>query len=233
MLTQAQLTGRSSSHLIDYQQHQLQAEVAAAYARMCEAAADQGVVIAIASAFRSFDRQLGIWNRKFNGEAPIYSDRGELLQTEQLSTGERIDAILTWSALPGASRHHWGTDLDLYDPRPFNNTDNKLQLIAGEYAEGGPCYDVACWLQRHAHEYGFFLPYARYQGGVAAEPWHVSYRVLAEAARNNLSTATLASALTAADIQGKRCILARLADIKERYVDNICTDNGWSDVWCG
>lgn len=126
MLTASQLTGRDTGHLIDYQQHQLQAEVAASFERMRAAAADQGMVIAIASAFRSFDRQLGIWNRKFNGDAPLYNDRGELLATEQLTTGEKIDAILTWSALPGASRHHWGTDLDLYDPRPFTNTDKNF-----------------------------------------------------------------------------------------------------------
>ncbi len=28
---------------------------------------------------------------------------------------ERVAAILVWSALPGASRHHWGTDCDVID----------------------------------------------------------------------------------------------------------------------
>ena len=31
------------------------------------------------------------------------------------TTAARIDAILCWSALPGGSRHHWGTDCDVID----------------------------------------------------------------------------------------------------------------------
>ena len=27
-----------------------------------------------------------------------------------VADGEMVDAILTWSAIPGGSRHHWGTD---------------------------------------------------------------------------------------------------------------------------
>ena len=41
--------------------------------------------------------------------------RGAYNKMAQLSPAERIEAILRWSALPGASRHHWGTDLDLID----------------------------------------------------------------------------------------------------------------------
>ena len=30
-------------------------------------------------------------------------------------SASECDAILLWSALPGASRHHWGTDFDVFD----------------------------------------------------------------------------------------------------------------------
>jgi len=238
MLTPAAMTGQSESHLVSYENVLLHPAALKDYLRMQEAAAQQGVVMTIASAFRSFDRQLQIWNRKFNGELPLYNDHGEALVAAELSVGEKIDAILTWSALPGGSRHHWGTDMDLYDPRPFDSAHNdeppaKLQLIASEYVEGGPCYDLAVWLQRHAHEYGFFFPYARYQGGVAAEPWHLSHRETAEAIRGALTQDILEEAIRAADLQGKQCVLARLEEIKVRYIDNICTDNGWSNLWCG
>ncbi|CAM5189250.1 M15 family metallopeptidase [Alishewanella longhuensis] len=86
---------------------------------------------------------------------------------------------MLYSALPGASRHHWGTELDIYDAAAVP-ADYQPQLLPAEYASGGPFYKLAWWLECHAAEYGFFLPYKRYQGGVAAEPWHISYQPLAK-----------------------------------------------------
>jgi len=34
-----------------------------------------------------------------------------------LRASEKIASILRWSALPGTSRHHWGTDLDIIDAK--------------------------------------------------------------------------------------------------------------------
>lgn len=226
MLTAAQLTGRTTSHLEalpDAPQVLLQAPVAAAFTAMQKAAASAGIEVAVASSFRDFDRQLSIWNRKFYGELPIYNDRGEQLATEHLSSGEKVEAILLYSALPGASRHHWGTDLDVYDPRPFAAHESKLQLVANEYQEGGPCYSMWQWLQSHAQEFGFFFPYARYQGGVAAEPWHISHVECAAAAQQQLSNELLRQVITEADIAGKSYILAQLTELKQRYVDTICS----------
>src|SRR5690606_32718427 len=193
-----------------------------------------GVSIAIASGFRDFQRQRAIWNRKFTGEAPLYNDHGDLLDNSQLTTGEKIDAILTWSALPGASRHHWGTDFDVYDPKPFASGKQQLQLIPSEYEANGPCHAMHQWLQQHARDFGFFFPYARYQGGVAAEPWHLSHRALAEQAHAALSVATLEQCLNAHDIHGEAYVLERLVDIKQRYIDAICSANiEVGDVWFG
>ncbi len=33
-----------------------------------------------------------------------------------LSDLEKCKAMLRWSAVPGASRHHWGTEIDIFDP---------------------------------------------------------------------------------------------------------------------
>lgn len=215
-------------------QIELQPKVWEALAALTEQAQQDGIALSVASGFRSFERQLGIWNRKYRGEQALYDSHGNQLDAQTLTPGEKIDAILTWSALPGASRHHFGTDLDVYDPRPFANPEQpRLQLLASEYSEGGPCFELAAWLKRHAHEFGFFLPYARYQGGIAAEPWHLSFRAEAEAVRANYSLEALAEAIAAAPMEGKQCVLARLEQIKERYLDNICTDSGWSDIWCG
>ena len=49
-------------------------------------------------------------------ERPLLDANNQPLDALQLGETERLHAILHWSALPGTSRHHWGTDLDIYDP---------------------------------------------------------------------------------------------------------------------
>ena len=61
MLSVEQLTGREDSHLVEIQgKHRLQAEAAAAFAALQADALAAGFELAIASSFRSFDRQLAI-----------------------------------------------------------------------------------------------------------------------------------------------------------------------------
>src|SRR5690554_228359 len=225
-LTPAQLCGLVATHVQavpdEREGVQLQPTVADAYVAMRQAAAKDGVQLAIASGFRDFQRQQSIWNRKFSGQAPIYNDRGEKLDSDTLSTGEKVDAILTWSALPGASRHHWGTDFDVYDPAPFASGELKLQLVPEEYSSNGPCHALYQWLQRHAREFGFFFPYARYQGGVAAEPWHLSHEALANEAHALLTIDILRNALQEQELLGQSYVLDLLPEIKRRYIDSIC-----------
>lgn len=238
MLTIEQLCGLDQSHVVQVNAEQdgirLQQTVADAYLAMRSAAAEQGISIAIASGFRDFERQRVIWNKKFAGLLPLYNDRGEELVYEQLSTGEKIEAILTWSALPGASRHHWGTDYDVYDPQPFLEGQQQLQLIPAEYEPSGPCHKMYQWLRTHARDFGFFFPYARYQGGVAAEPWHLSHLALARQAQEHLTLPVLKAVLESENLEGKAYILEQMSDIKLRYIDNICPatiDSG--DAWFG
>src|SRR5690606_39162006 len=128
MLTPAQLTGRDDSHVIAAQQTRIHPQTAEAFSQLKRAAEAAGLAIEIASGFRDFQRQLLIWNRKFHGDAPLYNGYGDLLDSASLSVGEKVAAILTWSALPGASRHHFGTEIDVFDPRPFVHHDTRLQL---------------------------------------------------------------------------------------------------------
>lgn len=238
MLTIEQLYGIHDSHTSQVSGERagvrLQEPVAQAYIAMRTAALDDGVNMAIASAFRDFERQRQIWNRKFNGEAPLYNDRGEPLETARLSIGEKIEAILTWSALPGASRHHWGTDFDIYDPTPFSSGERQLQLIPEEYQETGPCHALHQWLLKHARDFGFFFPYARYQGGVAVEPWHLSHQHLANQAQAEISVKQLADVITKHDVAGSDYVIEQLAEIKYRYIDSICdADITSGDIWFG
>mgnify|MGYP003135934057 CR=1 FL=1 len=234
MLSRTELTGACETHLTTVDGHKLHPDAAEAYLAMQKAAAAEGIEFAIASGFRSLDRQLSIWNRKWRGKLPLRSKEGELLDASNLSDVEKMHAILHWSSLPGSSRHHWGSDFDIYDPRPFQDSELKLQLVPGEYInQSGPCHELWQWLTRHAHESGFFFPYARYQGGVAQEPWHLSFRAVSQPCQKQLSLELLVETVDSLAIEGKPIILDNLAQIKNQYIDTITEDDGWTTIWCG
>ncbi|WP_265467800.1 M15 family metallopeptidase [Aeromonas salmonicida] len=224
-MTQEQLMGLDESHLIVVGRgpHRLTAATAAAFNDMQVAAAYEGFNLQAASSWRSFERQLAIWNGKWRGERPLLDANSQPINALQLCDEERLHAILRWSALPGTSRHHWGTDLDIYDPDCLP-ADTKLALEPWEYEAGGWFSDLGDWLTDHMNDFGFFLPYARPVGsgsGVAYEPWHISFAL--ESREQRLDPDALALCLQQADIEGKSTILAHLDEILARYVTT-CPD---------
>ena len=219
-MTQDQLLGLDESHLILVGRgpHRLTAATAAAFNDMQVASAYEGFNLQAASSWRGFERQLAIWNGKWRGERPLLDADNQPLDALQLDDMERLHAILRWSALPGTSRHHWGTDLDIYDPDCLP-VGTRLALEPWEYEAGGWFADLGEWLGDHMADFGFFLPYAKpldAAQGVAYEPWHISFAP--ESGEQRLDPAALALCLQQADIEGKACILAHLDEILARYV---------------
>jgi LAS superfamily LD-carboxypeptidase LdcB len=221
-VTPAQLTGRARTHIVDVAEPACALHVHAAvpFSQLRKSAAKAGFDLVPVSSFRDFARQLSIWNRKWSGQAPLNDPQGRPLDPTRLSADERIDAILRWSALPGASRHHWGTDLDLIDRRALA-PGYRVQLISAEYVEPGPFAPLAGWLETNAARFGFFRPFRGVLSGVQAEPWHFSFAPVAEAARCRLTPAVLREALQASDLAGKEAVLARLEELHARYVASI------------
>jgi LAS superfamily LD-carboxypeptidase LdcB len=185
--------------------------------RLRRAALAAGFDLTPVSSFRDFERQLSIWNAKFCGERPLYDAAGRVLDAAQLSPAERVEAILRWSALPGASRHHWGTDLDLIDANAIQQ-GYRVQLTAAEFATTGPFARLAEWLDTHAPRFGFFRPFRGVLSGVQAEPWHYSFAPLAEPARRSLTPTVLQAAIAGAPLLGKESVLERLEELHLRYV---------------
>ena len=177
-LTERQITGRDESHLIALDSgHQLQRPVAAAFEALQDEAKTAGFDLQIASGFRSFERQRTIWNGKASGSRPVHDDSGGLLVLADLSTTEQLHAIMRFSALPGTSRHHWGSDLDVFDAGALP-PDYRLQLSPDEVDQGGIFDPLHSWLDEKIttdQSHGFFRPYAVDRGGVAIERWHLSY----------------------------------------------------------
>jgi LAS superfamily LD-carboxypeptidase LdcB len=214
-----QLTGQVRTHIVDLAVPvcALHVDVATPFLRMRRAAASDGLELQAVSGFRDFARQLAIWNAKFSGARPVLDADGRPLDALALAPEERIAAILNWSALPGASRHHWGTDLDLIDAARVP-AGYRVKLSADEFALGGPFAALSAWLEAHAARFGFFRPFRGVLSGVQPEPWHVSFAPLAENARRDLRPPVLRAALERAPLLGRDAVLARIDELHARYV---------------
>jgi LAS superfamily LD-carboxypeptidase LdcB len=218
-LNSLQVTGRVATHVRDVADPPcvLHPRVAEALRSMREEARAAGIDLYVASAFRDFNRQLAIWSAKFNGQRPLLDPRGVEMVHADLDENALIDAILIWSALPGASRHHWGSELDIVDAAALGPGE-RARMIAQEYQPGGRFERLAGWLDSNIGRFGFFRPYATWQGGVRPEPWHLSYAPVSVPALQVLSLDVLREAVGEADMPGKHTVLARLPQLYERYV---------------
>ena len=93
--------------------------------------------------------------------------------------------MLRFSALPGASRHHWGSDIDVFDAAAVPE-GYRPKLDNAEVADDGVFGPLHRWLDERiaaGGSRGFFRPYDLDRGGTAPERWHLSY---APAARDFL-----------------------------------------------
>jgi LAS superfamily LD-carboxypeptidase LdcB len=225
MLGSEALTGRSRSHVVEIAEPQcvLHPDAAAAFLAMRVAAAAAGIDLAPSSSFRDVDRQLAIWNAKFRGERVLFNRSGQPLAFDSIAADELIDAILAWSALPGASRHHWGSDLDVIDGNALrakraSDPQYQVQLLPQEFAPGAIFASLSAWLEANAGQFGFFRPYVEDLGGVMPEPWHLSYAPVSTAAQAEYEPQMLAQAISGADFAGKEAVLRRLPELVQRYV---------------
>lgn len=135
----------------------LQKEAYIALNKMIKSAKKQGIIINVVSSFRGFNHQNRIWNRKYN-----------LFKSQGHSSKSAVKKVMEYTAIPGTSRHHWGTDVDI-----SNSKGNLSNYNPKQYRK---------WLDSNAHKFGFYLSYTKNQlrGGYNYESWHFSYRNLAK-----------------------------------------------------
>jgi LAS superfamily LD-carboxypeptidase LdcB len=227
ILRPEELTGRARTHVMDVPEPRctLHPEVAWAFQAMRAAATRGGLDLVPASSFRDFERQLAIWNDKFEGRRPLLDRHSHPVDRSQLSDAAAIETILIWSALPGASRHHWGTEVDVIDQAALA-PGQKAQLLPAEFAPGGPFERLDRWLTQHAASFGFFRPYDVDRGGVLPEPWHLSYAPVSYGALSALTVEVLAQTLRQAELAGAALVHARLPGIYTRYVAAVAQPSG-------
>jgi LAS superfamily LD-carboxypeptidase LdcB len=218
-MNEFELTGRARTHVVELESPRcvLHAEVVTSFLAMRDAAAQAGIDLVAASSFRDFDRQVLLWNRKWRGERSLLDRSGQVIDPASLDDAGRMDAILCWSAIPGGSRHHWGSDVDVIDAAAMPD-GYKVQLVPAEYAADGVFGRLAAWLDANMARFGFHRPYGSAHCGAGFEPWHLSYWPVSSAALESLSLPVLRSAVESSDMLGKAQVLERLADIYTRFV---------------
>ena len=220
---QMMVLGLTSEHLTDRRGALMHEQAAEAFSALQARANDAGFQLSVASSYRSYERQLSIFNGKWGGERPVLDDNDRVLVRQDYSAEEWLHFILRFSALPGTSRHHWGTDIDIFDPTRIPS-GGSLQLTPSEYRIGGMFEDLTHWLDEMIAANnceGFFRPYDRDRGGVSEEPWHLSYEPVASMVRPHLTTDTLRDLwLREPGLRpdGYNTILPLLDDLMDRYV---------------
>jgi len=144
----------------------LRKPAADAFDAMRQAAKKEGILLYSVSSYRGFEHQMKIWNQKYKG-----------LSQSGVPAHDIIWKILEYSSMPGSSRHHWGTDLDLIDDSSTRPAD---PLRAEYFAEGGIYHNLYQWLLLNAPTYGFYEVYTNdpQRTGFAYEPWHWSFSEL-------------------------------------------------------
>lgn len=183
------LTGREELNFVG-DDIKLQKEVFEAFENMQNAALKENVSIQIVSAFRNFNRQKEIWNIKFNKYI-----------SEGLSEQQTIEKIIEYSTIPGTSRHHWGTDIDIIDGVM---NEPKEMLIEENYTNGEIYSKLKNWMDINSEKYGFYLVYDSnpIRKGFKYEPWHFSYKLISKPMLEEFLTVDFVTLLQNNDIEG-------------------------------
>ncbi|HOH47607.1 MAG TPA: M15 family metallopeptidase [Candidatus Cloacimonadota bacterium] len=135
-----------------------------AFKEMYAAALEDGIELRILSAARNWSRQRSIWEGRLNS----LGWRASMSRQDKVRI---MQQALQYVSMPGISRHHWGTEIDLNNLEP-------------SYFTRGQGKRILDWLKLHAAEHGFYQTYTDKaetgRTGFSNEPWHWSYKPLSQ-----------------------------------------------------
>ena len=175
--------------------------------KMRKAALLDGVKIKVVSGFRDFERQKQIWNRKFK----------KFTTENNLSDLDAVKEIIRFSTIPGTSRHHWGTEIDVID-EDFKNEKNLL--ISNKYEEGGIFEKLKKWMDNNSQKFGFYLTYDNNinRKGFEYEPWHYSYLPESKRYLKSFLKIDIVEIISKVDIEGKELF-------NEKFISDYINNN--------
>lgn len=135
-----------------------------AFNKMRVAAWEDGLLIKPVSSYRSYERQRDIFESKYRR-----------FIAEGLTPNSALEKIVEYSTIPGTSRHHWGTDIDVIQGGVSISGD---VLLEEHFTANGAFSELQDWLTDHASTFGFYVVYTNnpIRKGFKYEPWHLSYK---------------------------------------------------------
>ena len=184
------IIGKSQSNLVG-DSIRLEVNTYKAFKKMEAAAKRDGIYLKIVSAYRGFERQKLIWNNKYEKFTNDFS----------LEPEKAISEIIRFSTVPGTSRHHWGTDIDIIDG---NFPDEENVLVSEKFEKDGLFYKLKNWLDNNSENFGFYLTYTndKNRKGFEFEPWHYSYKPISVKYYRALIKTDLKKIIKSLDING-------------------------------
>ena len=191
---------------------QLEKNTFTAFEKMRKAALNDGIKIKVISGFRDFKRQKEIWNGKFL----------RFTKEKKLSGIDAINEIIRFSTIPGTSRHHWGTEIDVIDEKYKNE---KNPLIAAKYENDGIFSKLKKWMDENSEKFGFYLVYTddSSREGFEYEPWHYTYLPISKKYLNEFLKIDIIEIISKIDIEGKELFNEKF--ITDYLINNILQIN--------
>ena len=189
-----QLLGKENPDLTgDTYASKMNKEAKVAFEKMKTAALKDGINIEVVSAYRSFQKQKNIFENKY-----------KKFINEGLTPVQSVEKIIEYSTIPGTSRHHWGTDIDIIDanyPKPISVLEEE------NFYGNGPYCQLKNWMDRYSESYGFFEVYTKNPNrkGVKYEPWHFSYAPVSKPMLKEYQKLDIKSILQEEKILGHEC----------------------------
>lgn len=226
-----ELVGKKNSNLVSIDGSLVHQDILSDWVALKDSAKKSGFELAIVSSFRSFDRQLQIWNDKVSGKRPVLDSCGVKLDISLLSDDDLLFSILKWSAIPGTSRHHWGTDLDVYDKSAVN-IEYDVKLTDDEVLNEGVFSPLHDWLDneiKNKKSFNFFRPFERKEmvpysafkkpPMISDERWHISHKTTSSFYSREINESKLHHFFTNQnDILLKDLILKNFENIYENFI---------------
>lgn len=209
VISTLELLGKGNPIFKEGTDYKLLPEAATAYEKMKEAALSDGILLKAVSSYRSYAHQNRIWERKY-----------KRFRKSGLSPTQSIKKIIEYSTIPGTSRHHWGTDIDLIDGNPKVNGD---VLVPHKFHGDGPFCAMKEWMYTNANDFGFYLVYTDAVGrkGFNYEPWHYSYAPLSINFLKQYKKLDIASLLEEEALMGHEVLNG---DFMQDYIKNNILD---------
>lgn len=201
------LTGRKTPEL----RYGLLKEASVSFESMKKEAKKKGIQLHITSAYRNYTKQTEIWNNKYDR----YKAKG--IKGEAI-----IHKITEFSAMPGTSRHHWGTDADILDlsvPQPKNPLEPSHYI-----SSKGVYHKLYDFMQHNSEKFGFYEAYTddSLRTGYEFEPWHYSFKKISKPLLKAYNESVTLQDVKSPQLKGHELITeAFFKDYVKKYVNGV------------